>query len=93
MTLTGMPINKSTYISGATTDANDPNPTYSVIMKAETIIKRVVPIVGYNGGLYTRQLTVKFINRDGEASDCGSTSDAQVKPDESFSCDKPALKI
>ena len=91
--MTEMPISGSTFTSGATTAANDQNPTFTVLMKAETIIKRVVPIVGYNGGLYTRQLTVKFINRDNETSDCGSTSDAQVKPDESFSCDKPALKI
>lgn len=93
MALTSMPITLSTYTSGSTTDVGDQNPTYTVIMKAETLIKRVVPIVGYNTGLYTKLVFVMLYDHNDTPTLCGLSNDANASPDDSFTCELPALKI
>lgn len=54
---------------------------------------RVVPIVGYDDTLFTKDLQVDFININNVVDNCGTSSNVNMNPDDSFSCDKPAYKI
>ncbi len=48
------------YATGATTEVNDKNPSFSILFKAETIIAWVVPIIG--GLTQTKNLEVYLVD-------------------------------
>ena len=60
-------------------------------MKAETVIKRVIPIVGYDNAY--KRIRVFFIDRNDVSDQCGETENVNFKPDDDFSCNKPALYV